>query len=108
GLWAKIQAAHLDPKPIGELDEKEIEQLADLISEHVEPETPPYFKDGVLVFPFGAPAKLRWWERNMTDRERYEFFLRLGVPEDEMRKYMNQRSIDVAKGICDEAGRPNG
>ena len=105
-LWKAIQKNGLDQKRLGELSMTEIELLSDLLAAHCNSGIVPYFKDGALVIPFGAPSECCFWKHNYSDREKYHLLLRLGVPEDAMTKYMSPRAIGIARGECDAMGRP--
>ena len=104
-LWNDIRLYKLDDKRIGEMRLHEVELLADLLSKHVENDVAPHFDGDHLVIPFGAPLACRWWQRNMTDKERYDLYLSLGVPEDRLTRYMSPRAISVARGEVDVYGK---
>lgn len=66
----------------------------------------PYFENGTLRIPHDAPDEIKWWKNDFTDKEKYQLYKRLGVPDEDMHNWMHQRAIDVALGKCDAAGRP--
>ena len=67
----------------------------------------PYINDGSLYIPEGAPDEVKFWKNNWTDKERYDVYKnKLGLDDEMLKKYMCQRSIDVALGKCDIMGRP--
>lgn len=105
-LWADIQKAGLHAKAVGEFSLQDVERLADILDVWCESQKSPYFKDGEIVIPFASPWKCRWWQHDFSDREKMGLLLRLGVPESGLTRYMSQRAIDVAKGACDNMGRP--
>ena len=104
-LWESIQKAKLDKKAIGDLSLDQVELLADILDEFVAGSKAPYFKNGELVIPFGAPLECRWWSREMTQKQKVEMLNRCGVPQDKLHVYLEQRDIDVAMGRCDASGR---
>lgn len=103
-LWQDLQKAGLTERSIGELTLAEMERLADILDTHCEGHRPPYFSHGELIIPFGAPQACRWWQQDLSDKEKYRLLLRLGVTEEHLTRYMSQRSIDVAKGAGDSSG----
>lgn len=105
-LWNDIKLYKLDTKQVGEMSLHEVEFLADLLSKHVENDVAPHFDGDNLVIPFGAPLECRWWQRKMTDRDRYDLYLSLGVPEDKLTMYMSPRAIAFARGEVDVNGKP--
>lgn len=105
-LWSDIRLYELDGKKLGEMSIHEVELLADLLSKHSLGDVAPHFDGKDIIIPFGAPLECRWWERKkMTDKDRYDLFLALGVPEDELTRYMSPRDIAFARGEVDEHGR---
>ena len=105
-LWNDIKLYKLNDKQVGEMSLSEVELLADLLSKHVENDIAPHFDGDNLVIPFGAPLACRWWQRKMTDRERYDLYLSLGVPEDRLTMYMSPRAIAFVRGEVDVNGKP--
>ena len=107
-LWNDIKLYKLDTKQVGEMSLHEVELLADLLSKHVENDVAPHFDGDNLVIPFGAPLECRWWQRKMTDKERYDLYLSLGVPEDKLTMYMSERAIAFVRGEVDVNGKAKG
>ena len=105
-LWNDVRLYKLDDKPVGGMSLREVELLADLLSKHAENDVAPHFDGDNLVIPFGAPLECRWWQRKMTDRERYDLYLSLGVPEDRLTMYMSPRAIAFVRGEVDVNGKP--
>ena len=98
-LWSDIRLYELDGKKLGEMSIHEVELLADLLSKYSLGDVAPFFDGKDLIIPFGAPLECRWWERKkMTDKDRYDLFLALGVPEDKLTRYMSPRDIAFARG----------
>lgn len=105
-LWSDIRLYELDGKKLGEMSIHEVELLADLLSKYSLGDVAPFFDGKDLIIPFGAPLECRWWERKkMTDKDRYNLFLALGVPEDKLTRYMSPRDIAFARGEVDIYGR---
>lgn len=105
-LWSDIRLYELDVKNLGEMSIHEVELLADLLSKYSLGDVAPFFDGKDLIIPFGAPLECRWWERKkMTDKDRYDLFLALGVPEDKLTRYMSPRDIAFARGEVDVYGR---
>lgn len=106
-LWNDIKLYELADKQVGEMSLREIELLADLLSKHVEGDVAPHFDGDNLVIPFGAPLECRWWQRKkLSDKDRYDLYLSLGVPEDKLTMYMSPRAIAFVRGEVDVNGKP--
>lgn len=105
-LFEKLEEKGLTDKTVRDFSLDDLSKLAEILSEHVDGTAPP-FKDelGRLIIPFNAPAKYRYWLQKLTDQEKYDLFLEMGCSKEEIYKYMHQRSINIAEGVCDKMGR---
>ena len=108
GLWKALQKEGLTEKRVGEMSMQEIELMASIFADHADGDVPPYWDGANLIVPFAAPYRLRWWMHRRTPAERIRQLREAGVPEDRLTMYVDQREIDLAKGIVDESGNPKG
>ena len=107
-LFDKILDAGLADKSLRDFSFGDLKLLADLIAEHCDGTTVPTY-DRVtkqLLIRFDAPLRFRYWQRDLSDKEKYDLFLEMGVPSEDMSRFMSERSIDVATGRTDKMGMP--
>ena len=107
-LFDKILDAGLADKCLRDFSFGDLKLLADLIAEHCDGNVvPTYDKERKqLLIKFDAPLKFRYWQRDLSDKEKYDLFLELGVPPEDMPRFMSARAIDVATGRTDKMGMP--
>ena len=102
-LWERLKDAPFFRRSISELSKAEMEHLLKLAIGFVEEEggeygykLPSYHGNGHLHIPWNAPAKYRYWEQELTSKEKYELFLEMGVSPEDMHYYMYQAAIEEA------------
>lgn len=106
-LFKKLEAKGYVDKPLRLISLRELEDIVDYITDHVDGNDMPYYEgNGRLHIPFSAPRKFKYWsEENLTEKKKYDIFSNMGVPEEDMRYFMDARAIDIATGKTDEMGR---
>lgn len=106
GLFGKIVAEELADKCLRDFSLGDLRTLASLLCEHCEGASiPSYLGKGTLRIPIDAPIHYQVWRLKLTPKEKYELFLEMGVPPEDMHYFMHQRLIDVALGRTDEMGK---
>lgn len=107
-MWADLAEAGLTEMRICDMAYEQMCSLASIVLRHslLEERLPAYHGKGNLTIPFSAPARYRLWEQKLSDKEKRELLLEMGVPEEDLPYFMSQRAIDVALGLCDAKGRP--
>lgn len=103
-LWERLKERSFFCKRISELSKTELESFLKTAIDYVEEDgegycykMPAYHGNGELHIPWNAPAKYRVWERNLSNREKYELFLEMGVEPCDMRFFMWPAAIEEAR-----------
>ena len=108
-LFKKLEAKGYVDKPLRLISLRELEDIVDYISDYVfGNDMPSYHGKGELYIPFSAPRKFKYWteeNKDITEKQKYELFLEMGVPAEDMHYFMHERAIDIALGKTDEMGR---
>lgn len=103
-LWERLKSAPFFNVPISSLSKVEIEILLRTAIDYVVEEdggdyghkVPAYHGNGHLVIPWNAPAKYRYWQRDLSCKEKYELFIEMGVPPEDMHFFMYLAGIEEA------------
>lgn len=102
-LWERLKSAPFFRRSISELTKAEMELLLKLSIDFVIAEggeygytVPSYEGNGHLHIPWNAPAKYRYWEQELSCKEKYELFLEMGVPPEDMHYFMYPAGIEEA------------
>ena len=106
GLFDELVAKGLVDKPLKKTSLGELKEFVEILAKHIENfEIPFYEGKGRLRIPFFAPPKFRYWEQNLNEKGKYDLFLEMGVPEEDMHYYMSEREINIATGKTDAMGK---
>ena len=97
GLFEKIVQEGLADKCLRDFSFVDLKTLAALLCEHCEGTTmPSYLGKGTLRIPVDAPLKYQIWRRKLTAKEKYELFLEMGVPVEDLHFFMWPAAIEEA------------
>ena len=103
-LWNKLVEMPFASKKLCDLSKQELEIFLRMTIDHVNAEDEEYgyrlvyYKgNGNLIIPWNAPPKYRYWQQELSDKEKYNLFLEMGVPESDMHFFMHEEAIRIAK-----------
>lgn len=107
-IWEKFILYSLADKAPRNWSKEDIVKCVEICCEAYKRSTSwnmPYYENGELHIPFDAPEKFQYWKHELSDKEKYDLLISIGVPEDKITHYMSQRAINVALGKCNAMGK---